>query len=136
MKHRLDDIPAFDTRKCRMGAEHFNLVRLALKRLGTPLRLELPGLRTFDLVLEPQAWIVVDRALNDTPILAWLNFDARTDLFSPVACERRSYHTHALVVVDKVLEAMHLLLGERLYQDQLHVDATVVRLHPRSDSGD
>lgn len=133
MKSRLDDIPVFERRHCELGAEHYNLVQVALKRLGAPLRLELPKLRTLDLTLERDAWVVVDRSLNDIPILAWVDFEThgRSDLSQPVRCEQRTYHTHALVIVDKVLEAMHLLLGEHLSRGSTEADASVVALNPK-----
>lgn len=116
MRSRLDDIPVFEIRQLSMRAEDYNLVQIALKRLGTPLRIELPGLRTLDLILEKDAWIVIDRSLNDIPVLAWVDFQTlhRQNLHEPVTCERRTYHTHALIIIDKVIEAMHLILGERL----------------------
>lgn len=116
MRSRLDELPVFEVRQVNMRAEDYNLVQIALKRLGSPLRLELPRLRTLDLILEKDAWIVVDRSLNDIPVLAWIDFHSaqRQNLHEPVACERRTYHTHALIIIDKVIEAMHLILGERL----------------------
>lgn len=116
MRSRLDDLPVFETRQVTMRAEDYNLVHIALKRLGNPIRVELPRLRTLDLILEKDAWIVVDRSLNDIPVIAWIDFNVshRETLHEPVPCERRSYHTHALIIVDKVIEAMHLILGERL----------------------
>lgn len=116
MRSRLDDLPVFETRLGTVPAADYNLVQIALKRLGDPLRFELPRLRTLDLVLEKDAWIVVDRSLNDIPVLAWLDFRTvhRANLHEPIDCERRTYHTHALIIIDKVIEAMHLILGERL----------------------
>jgi len=116
MRSRLDDLPVFETRQLNLRAEDYNLVHIALKRLGDPLRVELPRLRTLDLILEKDAWIVVDRSLNDIPVVAWIDFKVshRQSLHEPVACERRSYHTHALLIIDKVFEAMHLILGEKL----------------------
>jgi hypothetical protein len=116
MRSRLDDLPVFEIRQVSIRAEDYNLVHIALKRLPNPLRFELPRLRTLDLILEKDAWIVVDRSLNDIPVLAWLDFQVahRQTLHEPVACERRTYHTHALIIVDKVIEAMHLILGERM----------------------
>jgi len=116
MRTRLDELPVFEIRQLTVRASDYNLVHIALKRLGEPLRLELPKLRTLDLVLEHDAWIVIDRALNDMPVLAWIDFEVihRHSLHEPVPCQRRTYHTHALLIVDKVIEAMHLILGERL----------------------
>jgi hypothetical protein len=116
MRTRLDELPVFETRRLSIRAEDYNLVHIALKRLGNPIRFELPRLRTLDFILEKDAWIVVDRSLNDIPVVAWIDFAVahRQNLHEPVACERRTYHTHALLIVDKVFEAMHLLLGERI----------------------
>jgi len=116
MRSRLDDLPVFETRQVQLRAEDYNLAHIALKRLGNPIRMELPRLRTLDLILEKDAWIVVDRSLNDIPVVAWIDFEVshRETLHEPVACERRTYHTHALLIVNKVIEAMHLILGERL----------------------
>lgn len=113
---RLNDLPVFESRNTRLRAEDYNLVKIALKRLGSPLRLEIPRLRTLDFIFEDDNWVIVDRRLNDIPIIAWLNFDEknRGGLHEPVQCERRTYHTHALIIVDKALEAMQLMLGERL----------------------
>lgn len=116
MRSRLDDLPVFETRQVNMRAEDYNLVHIALKRLSNPLRVQLPRLRTLDLILEKDAWVVVDRSLNDIPVIAWIDFKVahRETLHEPVACERRTYHTHALIIIDKVFEAMHLILGEQL----------------------
>jgi hypothetical protein len=100
MRTRLDELPVFETRRLSIRAEDYNLVHIALKRLGNPIRFELPRLRTLDFILEKDAWIVA--------------VAHRQNLHEPVACERRTYHTHALLIVDKVFEAMHLLLGERI----------------------
>jgi hypothetical protein len=116
IRSRLDDLPAFEIRESQLRAQDYNLVQIAHKRLGSPLRIELPRLRSLDFVFENEAWAIVDRSLNDIPIIAWLNFHAthRDSLHQPISCQRRTYHTHATIIVDKALEAMHLLLGEKL----------------------
>lgn len=116
MRSRLDDLPVFETRHLDVRAEEYNLVQIALHRLGNPLRIELPRLRTLDLILEKEAWVVVDNSLNDIPVVAWIDFEVahRQSLHEPVSCERRTYHTHALLIVDKVVDSMHHILEERL----------------------
>lgn len=116
MRSRLDDLPVFDTRQVSVPAAEYNLVQIALKRLENPIRIELPSLRTLDLILETDAWIVVDRSLNDIPVIAWIDFNVahRQNLHEPVTCERRTYHTHALLIVDKVNEAMYQILTHKL----------------------
>ena len=131
MRSRLDDLPAFDIRDSQLRAQDFNLVHIALKRLGMPLRIELPRLRTLDFVFEKDAWIIVDRSLNDIPIVAWLDFQEshRSTLHEPILCQRRTYHTHATIIIDKAFEAMHLILGERLaiFNDEKHDVLTIKR---------
>jgi len=133
MRSRLDDLPAYDIRDSQLRAQDFNLVHIALKRLGSPIRIELPRLRTLDFVFEKDAWIIVDRSLNDIPIIAWINFDesTRTTLHEPVQCQRRSYHTHATIILDKAFEAMHLILGEKLakFDDDTHMVIAIKRPH-------
>lgn len=116
MRSRLDDLPVFEATKFSVPAEEYNLVQIALHRLENPIRFELPSLRTLDLILETDAWIVVDRSLNDIPVIAWIDFihSHRQNLHEPVACERRTYHSHAMLIVDKVNEAMHQILRRRL----------------------
>ena len=116
MRSRLDDIPTFEIRQSQLRAQDFNLVRIALKRLGAPIRIELPRLRSLDFIFEKDVWVIVDRALNDIPIVAWLDFAEamRDNLHEPIACQQRAYHTHAMMIIDKSFEAMHLILGEKL----------------------
>ena len=116
MKSRLDNIPIYEVRESKIRAQDYNLIKIAIKRLGSPIRLEIPNLRTLDFILEDDLWVIVDRSLNDIPVIAWLNFKdhERTNLHEDITCERRSYHTHAMIIVDKAFEALHLLLGEKL----------------------
>lgn len=68
MRSRLDELPRYSSRSCLMAAATYNRIRLALLRLGSPLRLPLTGLRTLEMVLEKDAWVCVDASLNDHPI--------------------------------------------------------------------
>jgi hypothetical protein len=94
------------------------------------LHIELPRLRTLELILEKDSWIVIDQALNDMPVLAWLDFELgqRSSLHEPIPCQRRTYHTHAPLIVEKVFEAMHLILGERLGGKDKAVSAPVSKI--------
>lgn len=116
MKSRLEDLPTFETCQATVKAHHYNLVQVALKRLGEPQRFNLPKLRNLDLHLEKEAWIVVDKSLNDIPVMAWIDFDIshRTALHEDIACTLKIYHSHASILIEKVMEAMSLLLGEQL----------------------
>lgn len=116
MYTRLDDIPVFERRQSSMSALYFNHVQKALKHLGDSIRFEIPGLRTLELILQKDAWIIVDSGLNDYPIAAWTKFDTeyRDNLHENIPCELRFYHQHAGLVLDRTLEAMELILGEQL----------------------
>lgn len=115
MKSYLTDIPIYQTLKTAVSAEHFNLVQIAIKRLGSPIRLELPKLRTLDFLLDEETWIIVDRSLNDIPVMAWLDFETKDrSLHEPINCTLNLYHAHANIIKPRVIEAMTLLLGEKL----------------------
>ena len=108
MYTRHDEVPVFEYRSCQMDAAIYNHVQLALKRIGEALRLSIPGLKTLELILQDDAWIVVDRAFNDVPIVAWADFDthARCALHEPVPCRIRLFHANGGMVLKRVLEAM------------------------------
>lgn len=96
-------------------AETYNTVRLALRRLGTPLVIQPRGLRAVEMLLEPQRWVCVDDLGNGLPLLEWTEF-AVTDraLHEPVACRLRLYHVHAGLLLSAVLDNTCLVLAQRL----------------------
>jgi len=110
----LEGIPIYERRQTNIDAAHYNLVRRFFIKGHSELRYPLPGLRTLDLILEEKAWIVVDRDLNDVPVLAWVNFktEHRSAIHEPIACDLWMYHIHATVILEKVLA----LLDERMEQ--------------------
>lgn len=115
MYSRLNDVPILESCPTLLDATHFNHVQHALHHLGESIRLQLPRLRHLDLILERQAWIIVDRGLNDIPVAAWTDFATdRDNLHQPVPCTLRLYHIHAHLILRHTLEAMELLLGEQL----------------------
>lgn len=116
MYTRHDEVPVYAYRDGVLDALYYNHVQVALNRLGGSLRMSIPGLKTLDLILQRDAWIIVDRAFNDVPIAAWTNFDThrRSALHAPVHCQIRLFHAHAGAILKRVLEAMELLLGEQL----------------------
>ncbi|MCG6975971.1 MAG: hypothetical protein LJE56_06100 [Acidiferrobacterales bacterium] len=116
MYHRHEEVPVYEYRDGEIKALYFNHVQVALKRLGSEIHLPLPRLKTLELILQKDAWIIVDRAFHDIPIAAWTEFktEQRDDLHKPVKCRIRLYHASADLILDRVLEAMELLLGEEL----------------------
>ncbi|HKJ07931.1 MAG TPA: hypothetical protein VKA76_02485 [Gammaproteobacteria bacterium] len=98
-----------------LDAHCYNRARLALLRLGTPLRVALPGLRGLQVILERDCWLCVDSHVGDRPILAWTDFLSREPdtLHSPVSCALHLYDHRAGLVMGFALEA----LEQRLERD-------------------
>jgi hypothetical protein len=116
MSKHLDNIPVYELIESSVTAADYNLVHLALNRLGAPIEIPLTGLRRLELVLSRNAWIVVDHDMNDIPVLAWTDFQAegRTALHEPVACLLKTYHMHAKVILEQVTRFMEQELAARL----------------------
>lgn len=115
-KSRLNEIPTLKSQPGSVPAARFNRVRLALNRLENPLRIELTGLRSMDFILEDQVWAIVDRNLNDIPVVAWTDFEPRSTLHQPIQCIMRIYHLHADVIIDQALQKLDDILDTRLKQ--------------------
>jgi len=130
MYTRLDDMPVFESYPTQLDAVHYNHVQYALNHLGDSIRLQLPRLKHLDLILEKQAWIIVDRVLNDVPIAAWTEFETarRESLHQPIKCKLNLYHMHAHLVLQHSLEAMELLLGEQLQEMESTQTASVTTI--------
>lgn len=112
IRHR--EVTPLATRAGNMDALYYNHVQTALKHLGPQIRLRIPTLKHLDLILQKDAWIIVDRALYDYPIVCWTEFrtEHRDNLHEPIACEIRFFHYAATMIYNKTLEAMELMLGE------------------------
>ncbi len=97
-------------------AADFNRVRLALRRLGRPLRVTLAAHRGLEIILDNQAWVCVDSLHQDLLILAWRSFDTaeRYGLHEDVRCELCLYHTHAGLIMGSALEQLGQALTQRL----------------------
>ena len=130
MYRRLDDVPVYHSRDGKLPAHYYNDVQVALKRLGEELRFAIPRLRHLDLILQKNAWIIVDRVLNDIPVVAWTDFDTRQrdSLHEPISCQIRFYHAHGIMVMNRTLEAMELIVGEMLDQHAHSDDAEITPL--------
>ena len=120
MYTRLGDIPIFELTDSQIKALHYNHVQVALKRLNGSIRYPIPKLRHLDLILEKDAWIIVDRVLNDIPVAAWTDFQIqhRDNLHQPINCKLRLYHANASMILGRTLDAMELLLGEELDSEE------------------
>jgi len=116
MYTRHNEIQPLQSTSGNVSAVYYNHVKTALKRINKSLRYKIPTLKHLDLILQEDAWIVVDVVLNDMPILAWSEFQTehRETLHEPIKCEVDFFHYAAEMIMDKTLEAMELLLGEEL----------------------
>lgn len=113
-RSRLDELPVLRSHPESVDAERYNRVRLALRRLENPMRIELPKLRSLDFILEDEMWAIVDRDLNDLPVAAWTDFQHRSTLHQPVHCTLRYYHAHADAVIETALQKLDEILDARL----------------------
>ena len=116
MRSRLLDVPALKIIPSYVEATYYNRVRLALMRLGNPLRIELMNMRGLDIIITDQEWVCVDRSIGDMPTLAWTGFEmtAREGLHRPVACQLRFFHNHADLICGTVLDLVHRHIEKRL----------------------
>ncbi|MEK6748941.1 MAG: hypothetical protein AABY83_07005 [Pseudomonadota bacterium] len=114
MNMQLRDVSVLSAAKYSIDAKVFNTFRLASLRLKTPIRLMLPGLRTLDMLVDHSLWLVVDRSLDDLPIVAWDQFDNRSAIHSPVTCRVRYFHFHAAAAANKALQLAYESLSQQL----------------------
>lgn len=116
MRYQLDDLRPLHTLKRVIQADDYNRVRLALCRIGNPLRFELQNLRCLDIILNDRHWVCIDPCMWDRPVMAWTDFQAarRSGIHTPVECVLRMYHVHAGLVMGEVLDALGRTLRREL----------------------
>ncbi len=116
MGRRIAGVPVFAARQDQVPAVLYNLWRRARMRLGSPVELPLRGLKEMSLVLEHDAWVVVDRNRGEVPVLAWVDFRPPPDraLHEPVPCTLNYYHYLASGLRARVLDRMQDALEHRL----------------------
>ncbi len=120
MLYDLADLPRYSSADIEIDSALYNRARIALHRLGSPLRFPLPLLRHLDMILDEETWIVVDNSLNDIPIMAWLDFQVghRSALHTPIPCKFYTYHCHAEAICPQLLETVTDELARRLEPHQ------------------
>ena len=117
MDTRIDNLHPLRIMPKTIEAACYNHVRLALSRLGNPLRVELPDHRGLEIILNSHHWLCVDSTHDDQPIMAWLDFDTSAHnqaLHEAVPCQLRLYHMHAGLVMGSALDALSESLSEKL----------------------
>jgi hypothetical protein len=106
MKSLIRGLQVFEQYSTQLDAGSFNPVRLAMLRSEKlPLRLPLERLHQIHMIIDKDAWVCIDSAFYDMPLLAWTDFrlDGRDSLIQPVSCELLHYQAHALLLQDKIL---------------------------------
>lgn len=118
MRSKLEDLPRYSSASTELPAALFNEIRLALIRLEKSIQFPIPGLQNLEIILDVETWIVIDVSLNDIPVVAWLDFEVhhRDTLHKPIKCNVYSYHQHADVIIETVLNELHKELDSRLHQ--------------------
>jgi len=95
-------------------------VRLALIRLGSPLRIEIPDHRGLEIILDNDSWSCIDITHGDQLIMVLSEFDTskhNTALFEPVTCQLHLYHMQAGLIMGSALDALDRSLVEKLATD-------------------
>ena len=112
---RHNEVTVLDSKPDRIEAHYFNRVLTALKRTGEPIRFKIPKHSHLDIILQQDAWIVIDRVLHDMPVAAWTNFqtEGRDNLHKAVPCDIRIYHFAARMVLKSVLDAIETTLRQQ-----------------------
>ena len=98
----------------QVEAACYNRGRLAMLRLGRPLRITLSLHRGLEVILDSNMWLCVDSFKDDQPVLAWREFKtfARDDLHQPIACELWLYHSCAGLVMGSALDDLQQALDQ------------------------
>ena len=99
-------------------AATFNQARLALLRVGNPLRVSLKDHRCLDVILSQEQWLCVDTCNDDQPIMAWREFDMqhRNELHKPIDCNLYMYHTHAGLIMGTARDSLTQVLTVILHE--------------------
>jgi len=130
MRTPIHGVPACLVETIEIEAERYNLIRLALRRLGEPLRFPLIGLRNLDIVLQQDSWVCVDRGALDLPVAAWGQFENqdRMNLRASVRCELRHYQMNTDILLPYMWMTLESILRGRLAKGQPSKPALVTPL--------
>ena len=122
MDYSNNDIGPLRSMQKNIEAACYNHVRLAMHRLGKPLRVELPDHRGLEIILNNESWLCVDSIHDDQPIMMWCDFDKHNSaLHVDVPCVLHLYHTHASLIMGSALDALDQSLTEKLAALKVHM---------------
>ena len=130
---RHNEVLILDSKPGDVEARYFNIVHTAMKRISKHWRTRIPGLNHLDLILQDDAWIIVDRVLNDMPVAAWTNFETggRDNLNEPIPCEIRIYHFAARAVLQTTLDKMEQIVRDSLKEHQGDEEDNIIEFNER-----
>lgn len=96
----------------KINAKCYNRGRLAILRIGQPLRIALEHHRGLKVILNNTIWLCVDSFADDQPVLAWREFRTqdRNQLHRPIVCELWLYHSCAGLIMGSALEDLQQTL--------------------------
>ena len=117
VSHSIDNIQPLRIMPKTIEATCYNQVRLALLRLGNPLRVSLPDHLGLVITLHNNCWVCVDSFHDDQLIMAWRDFDTRKHnaaLHEPVSCQLRLYHMQAGLIMGSALDALQEVLADMI----------------------
>jgi hypothetical protein len=117
MSHSIENILSLRTMPKTIEAACYNQARLALLRLGNPLRVSLPDHRGLVITIHNNCWVCVDSFRDDQLIMVWQDFDTRKHnaaLHEPVYCQLRLYHMQAGLIMGSALDALQQALAEMI----------------------
>lgn len=109
------ELPPLRTLTKTIEAVCYNRVRLALCRLGRPLRVEL-GRPALVMLLDDGCWLALAAWDERLPMLEWTDFETRgrSALHLPIRCRLHLYHIHAGLMMGTALEVLSARLAARL----------------------
>ena len=98
--------------------------------MGEQIRFRIPTLIHLDLIIQEDAWIVVDRVLHDMPVACWteFQFEGRDNLHEPISCEVCIFHFAARTILKTTLDALEDSLRDFFAESNNVEDAKVVPL--------
>lgn len=136
MYTRHTQIPVFEIRHGWIEARVFNQVSALLRRQSSDMRIPLSEFDDLELILQKDAWIVVEKGHNDTPVVAWVDFDVgyRRDLYLPLLCRVKLYHVNAGRLAKQVLRELQQWL--QAHRQLPASTAQLVTLPVRTDRSD
>lgn len=120
-------------RTCRIPAKCYNLAHLARKRAKGYLRVFLPGMTDYMVVLTGTGWQCWNRKLNQQ-LISWSGFKngERSSLDEPVACTQILHHAYCRTIVFQVYDYILQAAERELEQQEFANQGRVIHFNPEN----